>query len=195
MGRAKHSGSAPAALNEYTLMSDRAGEFPELERLTERTAERRTLHEDAGRTRVMLSEERTWNFQNTIAFWAATFFIQGSVLFTIGSACMYPSVLTVCGEEGTDAEDETVNCQPEFIYKAWVDYSFMIGAWCFTAGNYCVYFQVINSHDEDDGDDKYDGKVRVQQWARLLLHDSNSQYHRYSNSSPINNGLSPATQF
>ena len=39
---------------------------------------------------------------------------------------------------------ETGNCQPEFMYKAWVDYSFMIGAWCFTLGNYAVYFQVIN---------------------------------------------------
>ena len=35
------------------------------------------------------------------------------------------------------------------MYKAWVDYSFMIGAWCFTAGNYAVYFQVINFEGDD----------------------------------------------
>ena len=93
------------------------------------------LHEDAGiKTRVLPVEERHWEFRNTIAFWAATFFLQGSVLFTVGSIAMYPKVL-----EG----------QPEFLYEAWVDYSFFIGACCFTLANYAVYFQVINSNDDD----------------------------------------------
>jgi len=88
-----------------------------------------------------------WEFRNTIAFWAATFFLQGSALFTIGSISMYPSVLRVCG----GGENATVSdCQPEYIYKAWVDYSFMIGAWCFSVGNYAVYFQVINSRDDEE---------------------------------------------
>ena len=94
-----------------------------------------------------ISGERKWEFQNTIAFWAATFFLQGSVLFAIGSIAMYPSILRVCGV----GEEPTVSdCQPEFLYKAWVDYSFMIGAWCFSVGNYAVYFQVINGKDSPD---------------------------------------------
>jgi hypothetical protein len=101
---------------------------------------RRSLHADAGRRPALLSEEQKWEAQNTVAFWAATFFLQGSLLFTIGSIALYPSVLTVCSED-TKTED----CSPEFMYLAWVDYSFLIGAWCFTIGNYLVYFQVINS--------------------------------------------------
>jgi hypothetical protein len=72
---------------------------------------------------------RAWNFRNTIAFWASIFFIEGAVLFTIGSVCIYPVV-------GLDAAS----------YEAMVDYCFMIGAWCFLIGNYAVYFQVINQN-------------------------------------------------
>jgi len=128
-------------MNEYMLMSNAAAEAP--------TGARATLHDDAGvRTRAALSEERHWEFQSTTAFWAATFFLQGSALFTIGSIAMYPSILNICSEEAEES-GEISNCQPEFMYKAWVDYSFMIGAWCFTAGNYAVYFQVINFEGED----------------------------------------------
>ena len=170
MGRDARGTSAPAAINEYTLISDVLGD--------NHSVPRATLHDDAGvRTRALLSEERNWEFQSTTAFWAATFFLQGSVLFTIGSIAMFPSVMLVCGEDvssslrlslsdlqvvtpltlvaslllslsphqGLETDDD---CQPEFMYKAWVDYSFMIGAWCFTVGNYAVYFQVINSHEK-----------------------------------------------
>ena len=105
-----------------------------------------TLHDDAGVTRAMTVREKRWQFRSTIAFWASTFFLQGSVLFATGSIAMYPSVLQVCSEE---QDHKTSSCQPEFLYKAWVDYSFMIGAWCFLIGNYAVYFQVINGHSSD----------------------------------------------
>jgi hypothetical protein len=72
---------------------------------------------------------RAWNFRNTLAFWASIFFIEGAVLFTIGSVCIYP----VVGLRGAS-------------YEAMVDYCFMIGAWCFLIGNYAVYFQVINQN-------------------------------------------------
>merc|ERR1711966_503536 len=75
-----------------------------------------------------------FDFQKTVAFWSAIFFIEGSVLFTIGSICMYP-----------DVELHT------WKYKGWVDYTFMIGAWCFTVGNYLNYFLVINAeYNYDD---------------------------------------------
>jgi len=107
----------------------------------------RTLHDDAGVKTQSSLEEQNWAFRNTIAFWAATFFLEGSALFTIGSIAMYPSVIQVC----TDDMDPAINdCEAEFFYKAWVDYSFMIGAWCFTVGNYAVYFQVINFNSMDD---------------------------------------------
>jgi hypothetical protein len=82
---------------------------------------RRTIHADAGRRPVLLSEEQKWEAQNTVAFWAATFFLQGSLLFTIGSIALYPSVLTICVEDS-----KTEDCSPEFMYRAWVDYSFLI---------------------------------------------------------------------
>ena len=74
-----------------------------------------------------------WDFMNSVAFWASIFFIQGSVLFTVGSICLYPGAIP----EGAE----------EWVSLAWIDYSFMIGAWCFTIGNYLVYFQVINGED------------------------------------------------
>jgi len=37
------------------------------------------------------------------------------------------------------------------VERAWVDYPFMIGAWCFTIGNYLCYFQAINrGHDHEE---------------------------------------------
>jgi hypothetical protein len=33
-------------------------------------------------------------------------------------------------------------------FRAWVDYSFMIGAWQFCVGNYLIYFQVINTDSQ-----------------------------------------------
>lgn len=129
MVRVPRGTSAPATLatpQAYTLLTDPSSE-PPVNRLTELTS-RHTLHDDAGlATRQNLSEEALWSFRNTIAFWAATFFLQGSVLFTIGSVAMYPSVLIVCGEEGTKEENMSSGCQPEYFYRAWVDYSFMIG--------------------------------------------------------------------
>lgn len=74
-----------------------------------------------------------WDFRNTIAFWASCIFVEGSMLFTIGSIFMFPDLISTSNAE-----------LHEMRYKAWVDYSFMIGAWLFTIANYLVYFQVIN---------------------------------------------------
>jgi len=82
------------------------------------------------------SVENVWTFKSTVAFWAAVYFVIGSALFVIGSIALYPGV---CPDVG--------------YVRAWVDYPFMVGAWCFTAGNYAVYFQVINrlsSHGASD---------------------------------------------
>jgi hypothetical protein len=77
------------------------------------------------------AQEKAWDFMNTVAFWASIFFIQGAVLFTIGSICLYPGIIP--------------SNAPDYIAIAWIDYTFMIGSWCFTIGNYLVYFQVINA--------------------------------------------------
>ena len=131
--------SAPASFDDYNLMADAAGDP------SDQDFSRATLHDDAGvRTRAQLSEEQHWQFRNTTAFWASLFFLQGSVLFTIGSIAMFPGVLKVCPDVDDDDPDET-NCQPAFIRKAWVDYSFMIGSMAYFIGNYTIYFQVINS--------------------------------------------------
>ena len=33
----------------------------------------------------------------------------------------------------------------EMKYKAWVEYSFVIGAWIFTVSMYLIYFLIINA--------------------------------------------------
>lgn len=95
---------------------------------------------------------KKWDFTATVSFWAAIFFIQGSMLFTIGSIAMYPSV---------HLED-----MAKFKYQAWVDYSFLFGAYCFTVGNYALYFQVIN-RDIDNSADGMGGQVQWITWPNL----------------------------
>lgn len=69
-----------------------------------------------------------WDWKAGIAFWASVFSLQGSLLFLIGSVAMYPGLVS--------GKSET----------AWVDYPFMIGAWCFLVTNYLIYFNAINKH-------------------------------------------------
>ena len=49
---------------------------------------------------------------DSLAFWAAIFFVQGSVLFTIGSICLYPTVLG-----HLNATDEVT----EELRRAWIE--------------------------------------------------------------------------
>jgi len=55
---------------------------------------------------------------------------QGSCLFTVGSVALYPSL------------DIASDGDQDWKYIAWVDYTFVIGAWCFTIGNFIIYHQV-----------------------------------------------------
>ena len=151
--RGERGTSAPAAMNDtdYKLL-DSVGEE---EGLQSTRLRRTTIHEDAGVRRALLSEEYIWSYRNTIAFWAAILFQQGSVLFTIGSIALYPSILHVCDEGDKNVRRRLAgedDCMPEFMFRAWVDYSFFIGAIAFTIGNYLVYFQVINSDKVRMGD-------------------------------------------
>eukprot|EP00937_MAST-01D_sp_MAST-1D-sp2_P003126 g3126.t1 len=73
---------------------------------------------------------RQWEFQHSLAFWSAIFYIQGSVLFTFGSLCLFPGML---GEPGLAWK--TRGC---------VDYVFLIGAWAFALANYLLWFSIIN---------------------------------------------------
>lgn len=74
-----------------------------------------------------------WDVKSTIAFWVSALTVEGSALFLIGSLFLYPGLLP----EGEDFE---------YAFKAWVDYPFMIGGWCFTIGNYLCYYQTINKY-------------------------------------------------
>jgi len=110
--------------------------------------------------------DKDFDFQRTMSFWSAIFFVQGSVLFFIGSIVMYPAILR--GEVDTSAyeaaealytagsitlaeweaveisyeEDEEIK---EMKSKAWIEYAFMIGAWIFTVSMYLIYFLIINA--------------------------------------------------
>lgn len=78
-----------------------------------------------------------YDYRDTIAYWSAIFFIEGSVLFTIGSISMYPEIL--------GSKEHYAN-----KYLAWVDWPFMMGAWCFLLAHYLTYFQVINQDTHRD---------------------------------------------
>jgi hypothetical protein len=75
------------------------------------------------------TDVQRWKFQNTVSYWACVLFIQGSVLFTVGSICIYPSV---------------AEYQSGFVQEAMSEYGFMIGSWLFFIGCYLIYLQVIN---------------------------------------------------
>eukprot|EP00658_Telonema_sp_P-2_P027282 TRINITY_DN21098_c0_g1_i2.p1 TRINITY_DN21098_c0_g1~~TRINITY_DN21098_c0_g1_i2.p1 ORF type:complete len:288 (-),score=70.72 TRINITY_DN21098_c0_g1_i2:129-992(-) len=92
-----------------------------------------------------------FDFQRTLAFWGSIFFVEGSVLFTIGSVALYP--------------DLNAELDAEFKKKAWVDYSFMIGAWCFTIGNYFIYYLVINAKHEDSLQDDEQDVISDPRWV------------------------------
>lgn len=85
------------------------------------------------RAKTESAEDRQWDFQNSLAFWASVFFIEGSALFTVGSVALYPAIDVA--EGGT----------ADWKFRAWVDWTFVIGAWCFTVGNFLVYHQVTNA--------------------------------------------------
>jgi len=69
--------SIPPEMSDYSLLRDSIGDDDPGGRSSE--LPRRTLHDDAGHSgrRPLLSEEMRWEFQNTIAFWASVFFLQG----------------------------------------------------------------------------------------------------------------------
>jgi hypothetical protein len=77
------------------------------------------------------NNEKVWSYKSTISFWCSIYFTAGSLLFVVGSAGMIPGFCPP-GEEH------------EVYFRTWVDYPFMVGAWCFTIANYGIYFQVLN---------------------------------------------------
>lgn len=87
------------------------------------------------RPRTPSQVKEVWSYKATIAFWSSMYFVIGSVLFVVGSVSMIPGF---CPPAATNEEAH------EEYFRVWVDYSFMVGAWCFTLGNYLAYFQVIN---------------------------------------------------
>ena len=96
-----------------------------------------------------------WEEKRSIAFWASVVTMQGALLFVYGSYASYPSFIV------TDAANK------EYVRTAWVDYSYMIGAWMFTISNYLVYFQVINKmhdHEKAQKDDTLQTKLCFLAW-------------------------------
>merc|ERR1719453_1536128 len=74
-------------------------------------------------------EHEAWDYKGTIAYWVTAMTIEGALLFSLGSLMMYPRM------SPTDEKHE-------YVAEAWVDYSFMIGGWCFLFGNYLTYLNV-----------------------------------------------------
>lgn len=87
-----------------------------------------TFMDDAG--------HQAWDYKATIAYWTTCMTIEGAILFSVGSLMMYP---------GMKPEDE----EHEYVERAWVEYPFFFGGWCFTFGNYLSYLQVINQNKQD----------------------------------------------
>lgn len=94
------------------------------------------------------TETLAWNYKATIAYWTTCMTIEGAILFAIGSFMMYP---------GTKPSDE----EHEYVERAWVEYPFFFGGWCFTFGNYLSYLQVINQNKG-----KLDASYHLFTWPR-----------------------------
>merc|ERR1719506_1308341 len=77
------------------------------------------------------TEHEAWDYKSGIAYWCTCMGIEGSLLFTLGCLMMFP------GMKPTDEKHE-------FVARAWIEYSFMIGGWCFTFATYLSYLNVIN---------------------------------------------------
>eukprot|EP00747_Dinoflagellata_sp_TGD_P144317 gnl/TRDRNA2_/TRDRNA2_176479_c2_seq17.p1 gnl/TRDRNA2_/TRDRNA2_176479_c2~~gnl/TRDRNA2_/TRDRNA2_176479_c2_seq17.p1 ORF type:complete len:393 (+),score=52.08 gnl/TRDRNA2_/TRDRNA2_176479_c2_seq17:104-1282(+) len=95
--------------------------------------EQQDFHDDTTRSFHSSVEHEAWDYKGAVAYWCTCMTIEGAVLFSVGSLMMFP---------GTKPTDE----KHEYVSRAWVDYSFMIGGWCFTFGNYLSYLNVINQN-------------------------------------------------
>jgi len=83
-----------------------------------------------------------WDYKATLAFWCTCMTIEGAILFAVGSLMMFP------GMKPTDEEHE-------YVARAWIEYSFMIGGWCFTFGNYLSYLNVINQNKNHEKEKRW----------------------------------------
>ena len=84
-------------------------------------------------------QKDAWDFKSTLSFWVAVYMIIGSFLFLVGSLAMFNIILP-----------------KNFNARFWVDYSYKVGAWCFTLASYVNYFNVMNKmsgHGLTNGDD------------------------------------------
>jgi len=85
-----------------------------------------------GANNVLVNLERAdyntseWVFRNTVSFWVGVFFVEGSILFIVGSAAA------------------AFHPHAEWRQAALIGYPYFAGSITYTAGTYLGYYEVIN---------------------------------------------------
>jgi len=118
----------------------------------------RTLHSlvASGGDNVLVNLERAdyntseWVFRNTVSFWVGVFFVEGSILFIVGSAAA------------------AFHPHAEWRQQAIIGYPYFAGSLTYTAGTYLGYYEVINVGREKRRFFGCSGATRAGFWGTTL---------------------------